>query len=118
MLRLIPSLRAGRSGYILRVSPKNGAIKNLHMPYISETALRSLKFNRKTLPPQHIVVNTVSDYPVTKKEYVHYHSVSYHLHIVKSGICSPNILPGKSNRWIIGKVPFDTLASPPEILSG
>ena len=36
------------------------------MPYISEIAFRSVKFNRKILPPQHIVVNLFSDYPFQK----------------------------------------------------
>jgi len=31
--------------------------------------------------------------------YVHDHSVSYHLHLVKTGICIFHLLPGKSNRW-------------------
>jgi len=43
----------------------------LIFPYISEIAFTFLDLNRKILPPQHIVVNLVSDYPVTEKEYLH-----------------------------------------------
>ena len=42
----------------------------LIFPYISEIAFTFLDLNRKILPPQHIVVNLASDYPVTEKEYV------------------------------------------------
>ena len=45
--------------------------KICNMPYISETTLTFLDLNLKILPPQHIVVNLFSDYPVTEKEYVH-----------------------------------------------
>jgi len=48
--------------------------KTCNTPYISETALRSVKLNRKILPPQHIVVNLFSDYPVPGKEYLHHPS--------------------------------------------
>jgi hypothetical protein len=51
--------------------------KTWNMPYISETALRSVKFNRKILPPQHIVVNPFSAYPVSEKEYVHKSSIVF-----------------------------------------
>jgi len=43
----------------------------LIFPYISEIAFTFLDLNRKILPPQHIVVNSVSAYPVTEKEYLH-----------------------------------------------
>ena len=42
------------------------------MPYISETALRSVKLNQKILTQQHMGVNQFTAYPVTEKEYVHY----------------------------------------------
>jgi hypothetical protein len=44
--------------------------KTCNIPYISETALRSVKFIRKILPPQHIGVNPFSTYPVSEKEFV------------------------------------------------
>ena len=45
--------------------------KTCNTPYIFEIALTFLNLSRKILPPQHIVVNLVPDYPVTEKEYVH-----------------------------------------------
>ena len=59
--------------------------KTCNTPYISETALRTVKFSRKILPPQHVVANPFSDYPTACQPYVHY------------VVCWPNPLKVKLN---------------------
>jgi len=62
------------------------------MPYISETALRSVKLNREILPPQHIVVNPFSGFPTACQPFVHKPSMAHPPALCKTGKCSVDFL--------------------------